>query len=329
MTEATADAGTEKIDTTTQTTTTPADNKAGVSDSKDGASTATETGATATATAETGETAGERDRDYSGKFKKNWRDRYANGDKEVLKRLERFSDEDAFFKSYRTLEDKFRSGEYKPATPFPEKGTDEQKAEWRKAQGVPDAPDKYDVAVGDGFVWGEADKPLLSNFTAWAHANNYSQAEVTKNLRWYNQMQQEWVRAQQEADGVFFKDSEDTLRAEWGPEYRTNINIMENWLNNEPSEIREVMLAARTPDGRKLAAHPAIVKWMAQTGKALSPEATLLPEGGADAKSVDTQIEDIKKIARETPDKYDRAMEAKHIELLGIKERMQKRGRAA
>jgi hypothetical protein len=61
------------------------------------------------------------------------------------------------------------SGELKANVPFPEKGTDEEKAAWRKDAGIPDKPEAYDLKFEDGFVVGEDDKPMVDELPQAAH----------------------------------------------------------------------------------------------------------------------------------------------------------------
>ena len=44
--------------------------------------------------------------------------------------------------------------------------TDAEKAEWRKANGIPEKPEDYAVPEVKGYEWTEADKPLMGAFMA-------------------------------------------------------------------------------------------------------------------------------------------------------------------
>jgi hypothetical protein len=69
-----------------------------------------------------------------------WREHLAAGDDKARARLERFQTPTDIFKSYRALEQRVSSGELKANLPFPDKGTDEEKAAWRKDAGIPTSP---------------------------------------------------------------------------------------------------------------------------------------------------------------------------------------------
>ena len=73
----------------------------------------------------------------------DWRTRLAGGDEKELKRLSRFASEADVYKAYRELEKKKSSGELKQA--LSKDATPEQIAEWRKENGIPETPDKYDL----------------------------------------------------------------------------------------------------------------------------------------------------------------------------------------
>mgnify|MGYP000100175251 CR=1 FL=1 len=51
--------------------------------------------------------------------------------------------------------------------------TDEELAEYRKANNIPEAPDKYDLTFDSGLVIGKEDKPIVDSFLKYAHDNHY------------------------------------------------------------------------------------------------------------------------------------------------------------
>lgn len=318
MTEATAAPAADKPETTPA----PAPN-AGVSDSR---------GAKPSGTVIDNALA-EADKQVSSPatWPENWREEMTGGDEEELKRAKRYASPAGIWKKARALEQKLSSGEYKQVVPFPKDGTPEQQAEWRTTQGIPEAPDKYDTTIGDGIVWGEADKPLLENYTKYAHENHLAPDQVKANLRWYHQMQQTMTDAREQQDAGHRAQSEDALRAEWGAEYRVNMNVVSNYLKTLPTTLNEMLMDARTSDGRRLINDAEMLKHLASTARELNPAAALLPASGADSKGVEARIEEIRKIARERPDEYDanKDIQAEQQRLLGILHNSKRGSRAA
>ena len=89
----------------------------------------------------------------------DWRGRLAGKDADALKRLNRFQSPEGVYKSWRSLEQRLSAGEIKSA--LPKDASDEQVAEWRKENGLPEKPDGYQLTRVIGREWTEADKPLL------------------------------------------------------------------------------------------------------------------------------------------------------------------------
>lgn len=260
----------------------------------------------------------------------DWRDAMAGEDKEFRKRLDRFTDPAALAKSYRALEQKLSSGEYKAATPFPDKGTAEEQAAWRKEQGVPDKPEAYEVKLPNGVVPGEADKPGLERLAKHAHAKNWSKDTYNAVLEAYYAEQDAVTAQRDEADGQFRQTAEETLRVDWGPDFKTNKNAIHNLMNGPhglPKEDRAALLSGRTADGRLIGDNPAILKWLATLSRELNPAATVLPAGNVTAVGVEEEIKRIEGVMRTDRRAYDKdpAMQQKLRDLYDAREKMKAR----
>jgi hypothetical protein len=255
-----------------------------------------------------------------------WREHLAGGDEKLMKRLERFDTPAAIFTSYRALEQKLSSGELRANVPFPEKGTDDEKAAWRKDAGLPDKPEAYDLKFDDGFVIGEDDKGLVDGFLKAAHEKNLPPAAVKASVRWYFDTVEKRAQDRQQQDAAFRQESEDSLRAEWGGDYRKNVNLVKSLLDTAPEEIRDQIMFARLEDGKPLTSHPKALQWLVGLARTVNPVTTVVP--GADAATIANSIDDeIKKI--ETTMRKDRKaynnddkMQERYRELLGAREQL-------
>lgn len=249
----------------------------------------------------------------------DWRDSMAGEDKDFRKRLDRFTDPGAFAKSYRALEQKLSSGELKAVTPFPDKGTAEQQAEWRKTNGVPEKAEAYEIKLPNGMVPGEADKPGLERLAKHAHARNWSADQYNAVLEAYYAETDAATAQRDAADGDFRQSSEDALRTDWGPDYRRNVNAVHNLMSAWPEDVRKELLGGRTAGGRLIGDHPGLLKTLAQMSLDINPAATVLPSDFAGVgKSVDGELAEIRKFRQESPDKYDadKAMQARELKLI-------------
>lgn len=264
----------------------------------------------------------------------DWRARLAGDDEFLLKKLARFPDEKTAWKSYRSLEQKLSSGEY--VRPLAENATPEEKATWRKENGLPEKADEYveKLALPSGLVIGEAEKPVVAELAAVAHESNLDPKAFNGLVAKYYEIQDKQRQAQEDADVAFKLESEDVLRKDWqGPDFRRNLTAVSNLMATWPEGLAASILAGRDPNGRKLGDNPAFIRQLAVIATELNPAATLVPAGTTDpAKSVDGRLNEIRELRRNKPDEYNansKKLEAEEIELIDAQLKMQKRGRAA
>jgi hypothetical protein len=263
----------------------------------------------------------------------NWRDKIAGEDKEFRKRLERFADESAFAKSYRALEQKLSSGEYKKTNPFPTDGTDAEKAEWRKEAGVPGKPEDYgEPKLPNGIVFAEKDKAAVAFFDQWMHKNNYTPDQRNGLLAAYGELADAQISQRQDADAAFKQKVEDALRAEWQGDYRRNLNAIGSLQAQMPDTLGASLVQSRMPDGTVLGNHPGFLKWFAQLALDLDPSATVVPAGGGShGASVETRLAEFRTMRQNDPDGWDRNTVAQdeELRLLDAQQKMQARGSKA
>ncbi len=264
----------------------------------------------------------------------DWRVQMAGGDADAAKRLARFTDPSMVFKSLRSLEAKLSSGEYKK--PLAENATPEEKATWRKENGLPEKPEAYveGLALPSGLVIGEAEKPVVSELAAVAHESNLDPKAFNGLVSKYYEIQDKQRQAQEDADVAFKLESEEALRKDWvGPDFRRNLTAVNNLMATWPEGLAQALLAGRDPNGRKFGDNPSLIRTIASLALELNPAATLVPAGTTDpGKSVDGRLNEIREMRRNKPDEYNAnaaKFEAEEIELIDAQLKMQKRGRAA
>ena len=163
-----------------------------------------------------------------------WRETYAGEDEGKLAKLSRYSSPNAAFDAMISAQTKISSGEYKATTPFPDKGSEEEQTTWRTENGIPESADKYDMTFENGLVIGDDDKPIIDEFLNAAHAANMPPAQAKTAVEWYYQNQEKQAELLAESDTAQQTETEDALRAEWGNEYRANINRIHGLLDTAP-----------------------------------------------------------------------------------------------
>lgn len=260
-----------------------------------------------------------------------WRLQMAGEDKAALKQLERYSSPADVWKKAKALEAKLSSGEFKRA--LADDATDEEKATWRKENGIPDKPEGYveKITLPKGLVLGEADKPLAAEFAVGAAKANMTTAQYSVMVEQYYAIQDKAKAAQEEADASFHDEATEKLRETWGADYKRNVNAVNNLVASMPSSLSDRLLAGRTADGRKIGNDPEMIAWLSSMARELNPAATLVTAGTTDAgKSVASRIADIETMMKDRNGEYYRGpksagLQAEYIELVTAQQKMKAR----
>ena len=256
----------------------------------------------------------------------DWRAKVAGEDEKLLKRLDRFKSPGDIVKSWRALEQKVSSGEV--VAKLPKDASEEQVAEYRKANGIPEKSEGYLDALSSGVVIGEDDKALVGSFLESAHAQNASPEVVSAAIDWYYGLQEEQAATMAQADRERKQAAEDELRAEWGGEYRANINSVTSFLDAAPEGLKKQLLGARLADGSPLGDNPDALRWLVSLANEANPAGFIAPSDGASQiESVETEIKEIEKTMREDRKSYDRdeAMQKRYLTLIGAREKLKAR----
>lgn len=261
----------------------------------------------------------------------DWRTKLSKDDEKLGKRLERFKSPGDIVKSWLSAEQKISSGEFKAE--LPKDATEEQITEYRNANGIPQEPTGYLDSLGDGLVVGEEDKEKFGSFLETAHAANMPPAYVNAALAWYNEEQEATATAVIESDKQYARESEDSLRAEWGPEYRANVNTVKSFLDTAPvaedgTSFTDLLMGARLADGTAFGSNPAALKWILGMAGEINPAGFISPgEAKTQAQGVEDEINKINEIMRTDRKKYDKdpAMQARYLQLLDAQEKLSAR----
>lgn len=268
----------------------------------------------------------------------DWRQRFAGSDEDALKTLNRFKDPSNVFKSYKALRARVDGGEFRKARPSLE-GLSEEKATeamaaWRAEAGVPETAEAYYENLPEGVEVRDADKPYLDNYFSKMHARGISIEDAQEGLKAYYEGLVEAEETQHEKDGLHRQEAEDALRAEWGPEYRANLNGMHALLDaHAPEGLREKLFASRMSDGTPLGDDPDFLRLMVGLGRELNPGGTVTPAPGQDAmQTIAEEISDLERQSADTKGKEsdywaNANKQARLRELYEMEEKMKARGR--
>lgn len=239
----------------------------------------------------------------AGNWPDNWRELMAGDDEKALESLKRYSSPVESDRARREAQKRVSQGFQRPK--LVENATAEQLAEYRKEIGVPEAADKYDVALGDGHVWGEADKPILDSFTKAAHESNVPNEYIKPILGWYDKLQQANAARQQEADAGFKKENLDVLAGEWGGTLGMEARIADELWQGMGEDLYARFSKARDASGRLLFADAALIKWANRMQREINPAATVVPGSGTNSmQAMETEIAGLKKLMGDATSEY-------------------------
>lgn len=221
----------------------------------------------------------------AGDWPEDWRAKAAGGDEKLMKRLERYNSPKAVVDALVAAQAKISQGVKQP---LKADATPEEVAAWRAENGIPEKPDGYEVSLPDGFVIGEADKPVVDSFLERMHGKNVPPDVVNEALGWYYQEQAQQMEAQAEADLDFRGKGQEELREEYGADYRRNVRIA---LEVVPEDIKDEFLGGRLADGTMIGDNPAVIRWLSGMARQINPLATVVPGTGTNAmQAMETEL---------------------------------------
>ncbi len=225
-----------------------------------------------------------------------WRERLAAGstdaDKE-LKQLSRYESPDQIWRKARELERRLSSGELRSVKP--KDATEDDLKRWREENDIPSEPGKYQLALPEGRKPPKEDDPFLKAFFESAHSADFTQGQVNAAVgAFYNEVARA-EEATEEAEAAARQKAEDTLRNEWGTDYRVNMNMAEALLARAPESIREQFANGYLADHTPIKASPDVYKWLVQMEREINPAATVVPgAGGNVGQSIATELDKYK-----------------------------------
>lgn len=213
----------------------------------------------------------------------NWRDQLAGGDDKLKNLLNRYTSPDAFAKAFKELRTAYDSK--KPAkaeeSELPENPTEEQLVAYRKAKGVPDRPEDYEFEVQEGRELNDGEYTIFMDFAKHMHERNIPGSMVKEVSSWFLDYQE--IAEQKSAEMAYQarQQTEETLRAEWGPDYKANVNMMANVLQEHLGSQTQELLAKQFTDGSRLGDNEMFIRLMADLSRKV---------GGSSAEMYTTDV---------------------------------------
>lgn len=246
-----------------------------------------------------------RQRDASGKFagagaaaaaqaEADWRAAIAGEDKDTRALLERLTTPADLGKKLLNQEKLIRTGQYRQQE-LPADATPEQVAEYRKALGIPDKPDGYEIAYPKEMQPTEGDSAVLNEYREFAHNENVPPAYAKKMFDFYLQRTVANQQAKAEQAREAFEQNNEALRQTFSPaELKRNQAILkdffetEEFFDQEGLESFETILGLQLPNGLPVREWAPFAKTLFRLARINADPGTLVAgdTGGGGGKSL-------------------------------------------
>lgn len=212
--------------------------------------------------------------------------------------------------------------------PLAADATPEQKAAWRKDNGIPEKAADYNMDLPDGLVIGENDKAILTPILENMLELNLTPDQAKGVVSSYKKQEAAFLVAREKMISDNHVATEDTLRKEWGEEYRNENTRINNLVATWSADAQKAFLNGFDDKGMPLKDNVNFMRDMAQLARTINPVSTLIPAGGgSQGASVDTEIATIEKRMAEDRNGYfkDQKMQDRYKELLEWRENQKQR----
>lgn len=259
-------------------------------------------------------------------WREDWRTQIAGTDETIAKKLARYSSPKDVANALLSVQNRISAGELRSA--LPKNATEDQVKAWRQENGIPEAPDKYELKLADGLVVGDDDKPLIDNLLKSMHNVNAPSVIASEVVNFYyaTKEAEEAARHQKDADAA--RAASDALHAEWGAEFRPNMNMVDGLLDTAPAGVKDLIKFGRLSDGTPIMANPDAIRWLNNMAREINPVTTVVPNAGANVSgAIDDEIKKIETTMRTDRKAYnaDEKMQARYRDLLNARERANKK----
>ena len=263
----------------------------------------------------------------------DWRGKLAGEDAKFRKELDRFTDEGSFAKAYKDVRSK-ATDPRRVSIPGDD-ASDEDRAAYAKARGIPESPDKYEIKAKppQGYEPNETDKERLTDITAFLHGKGGVYADPAVINAAHELYYREAETAVAYALATAARQAEltsETLGKLWpGPEKARNVGFAKaaaaHYFGKEWGDIADMQFA----DGSLLGDNVQFIKAMARIGRETMEDPIFLEAGrnGADAsKSIQSELDGLLALRATNRAKYNSPDTQKRLaELYDAKQRHEDR----
>lgn len=225
-------------------------------------------------------------------------------DAEAKKVAERFTSPDEMAKAVSDLRKQISD-----RIKLPGKDADEKEvAKFRKALGVPETPEAYEVKLPEGVELTEADEALIEAVKPLAHENNVPAEALNGFIAKFKEFEQQVVNEHEAALERQRDEAESALKQEWGKDYDGNLNIANRAMKQlGGDDLVEFLNKAELKDGGLLGNSPHLVRLFAKLGRQMSEDGVIQPVDANEAQDLTEKLNDLTRKAHEARAKGDDA----------------------
>ena len=240
------------------------------------------------------------------KWRDDWREAGAGKDEAKAKWLARYGSPEAVIEAAWQANAKLKSGVLKPAA-LPENANETDIANYRKAWGVPDKPEGYEVTPPEDIDFSEPEMESLNTFLSDMHANHVPKPIVQKAAESYFKIRADEEQALYEHAVESTTNQRAEIRGEYGRDFARNTSLGNAHLVKTLGEEKAQVLTSLTlANGTKLGDHPDFVRLIVADALGSADDDMLVTsevqsQGG---KSVDDQIAEIRELQFNNNAKY-------------------------
>lgn len=236
-----------------------------------------------------------------------WRDLVAGDNKKLRKELDKSASPSDFGKRFNSLLS--RVGDSNVVRKPTEKSSPEEITAWRQARGVPEKATDYKINLPEGApALDTLGKALTDQFLADAHAAEMDQKQIDVSLANMERMRLTIEAERDKQVEQFRKENEDTLRGQWGPDYRRNEEYANRALQEYFPDLGPEFLNLRLENGSRVGDHAALLMGLAQLGASTGLGGSAFDDGdeGGRGQSADEEVNSLLAL-RHSRDANDRA----------------------
>lgn len=251
----------------------------------------------------------------------DWKEKLAGDDDALMKQASRYGSVKDALKAGFAAQQKLREGAHKSAEAPADDASDEEKAAYREANGVPKTAADYNLDLDDGMVVGAEDRPYVDKMLEGFHARNMSDADAKGVLNDYFAMREAQVAEQIEFDNSVRGETVETLRQEYGPEYKANFNKSLNFMQSQfGDDFANEIMSARVEGGARLGDTVDFNSKILELANRVNPHATVVPNSSNPSKAIGDELMALKADIG-TPEWYaSPEKQARYKELLAAQE---------